>query len=313
MDEKQIQQIVTSVLSKLGEQAPTGKVQVIPSGAGSTSDLAQAGSMTGTSQTSSAPVADDGASLEDLGSDKFKKWMGMESAHISSVNEDLLKQTGARICVGRAGPRPRTIPLLRFLADHARSKDTVIKEVSAEWLNAHDLPEVQSQIINKDEYLTRPDLGRKLSAEARQLIKDKGIQSPTVHVVISDGLSTDAVTANYEELLPPLLKGLENAGLKLGRTFFLRYGRVKAQDEIGELLDAEANILLIGERPGLGQSESLSCYAIYRPNSETVESDRTVISNIHQGGTPPVEAAAVIVDLVKAMLEQKASGTNLKR
>jgi len=313
MDEKQIQQIVTSVLSKLGEQAPAGKVQVIPSGAGSAPGPAQAGSMTGASQASAAPTLDDGTSLEDLGSDKFKKWMGMESAHISSVNEDLLRQTGARICVGRAGPRPRTIPLLRFLADHARSKDTVTKEVSPEWLKAHDLPEVQSQITSKDEYLTRPDLGRKLSAEARQLIKDKGIQSPAVQVVISDGLSTDAVTANYEELLPPLLKGLENAGLKVGTTFFLRYGRVKAQDEIGELLNADANILLIGERPGLGQSESLSCYAIYRPNSETVESDRTVISNIHQGGTPPVEAAAVIVDLVKAMLQQKASGTNLQR
>ncbi|XNM59652.1 ethanolamine ammonia-lyase light chain EutC [Escherichia coli] len=33
--------------------------------------------------------------------------------------------------------------------------------------------------------------------------------------------------------------------------------------------------------------------------------------NIHQGGTPPVEAAAVIVDLAKRMLEQKASGINM--
>ncbi len=310
MDEKQIQQIVSSVLSKLGEQAPRGTLQVIPSGSSGDFSLDKAGSSTGDSSTS---PTDDGASLEDLGSEKFKKWMGLGKVKNSSVNEDLQRQTTARICVGRAGPRPRTIPLLRFLADHARSKDTVLKEVSAEWLKAHDLPEVQSQISSKDEYLTRPDLGRKLSSEARQLIEEKGIMSPTVQVVISDGLSTDAVTANYEELLPPLLKGLENAGLKVGRTFFLRYGRVKAQDEIGELLNAEVNILLIGERPGLGQSESLSCYAIYKPNSETVESDRTVISNIHQGGTPPVEAAAVIVDLVKAMLEQKASGTKLQR
>ncbi len=52
----------------------------------------------------------------------------------------------------------------------------------------------------------------------------------------------------------------------------------------------------MGERPGLGQSESLSCYAVYWPlMATTVEADRTCISNIHQGGTPPVEAAAVIV------------------
>jgi ethanolamine ammonia-lyase small subunit len=118
---------------------------------------------------------------------------------------------------------------------------------------------------------------------------------------------------NYEEILPPLLKGLESAGFDVGTPFFLRYGRVKAQDEIGELLQAEANLILIGERPGLGQSESLSCYCVYKPTKDTVESDRMVISNIHKGGTPPVEAAAVIVDLTRKMLEQKASGLNLKR
>ena len=107
---------------------------------------------------------------------------------------------------------------------------------------------------------------------------------------------------NYEEILPPLMAGLKQAGLKVGTPFFVRYGRVKIEDQIGEILGAKVVILLVGERPGLGQSESLSCYA-----------DRTCISNIHQGGTPPVEAAAVIVDLAKRMLEQKASGINMTR
>ncbi|EBW4854725.1 ethanolamine ammonia lyase small subunit, partial [Salmonella enterica subsp. enterica serovar Kentucky] len=54
--------------------------------------------------------------------------------------------------------------------------------------------------------------------------------------------------------------------------------------------------------------------AVYSPRvATTVEADRTCISNIHQGGTPPVEAAAVIVDLAKRMLEQKASGINMTR
>ncbi|ECI7047315.1 ethanolamine ammonia lyase small subunit, partial [Salmonella enterica subsp. enterica] len=86
------------------------------------------------------------------------------------------------------------------------------------------------------------------------------------------------------------------------------------EDQIGEILGAKVVILLVGERPGLGQSESLSCYAVYSPRvATTVEADRTCISNIHQGGTPPVEAAAVIVDLAKRMLEQKASGINMTR
>ena len=57
----------------------------------------------------------------------------------------------------------------------------------------------------------------------------------------------------------------------------------------------------------------MSCYAVYRPTSKTIESDHTVISNIHQGGIPPVEGAAVIVDLVRDMLKHKASGIELAR
>ncbi len=103
-----------------------------------------------------------------------------------------------------------------------------------------------------------------------------------MQVVVSDGLSTDAITANYEEILPPLLAGLKQAGLKVGTPFFVRYGRVKIEDQIGEILGAKVVILLVGERPGLGQSESLSCYAVYSPRvATTVEADRTCISNIH--------------------------------
>jgi ethanolamine ammonia-lyase small subunit len=321
MDEQEIQKIVASVLTQLGESAPSGKVQIIPADTAppATANVAAAGSMynapsAATGAVTAPPGAEpEGAGLDDLGDAKYKSWLGIDNAANPAVNEDLMRQTTARICVGRAGPRPRTVPLLRFLADHSRSKDTVTKEVSSAWLEGHDLLEVQTQITSKEQYLTRPDLGRKLSPEARQILEEKCAKGAQVQLVISDGLSTDAVTHNYEELLPPLLNGLKNAGLSVGTPFFLRYGRVKAQDEIGELLGAEANVLLIGERPGLGQSESLSCYAIYRPSSSTVESDRTVISNIHQGGTPPVEAAAVIVDLVKAMLAQKTSGIALQR
>ena len=90
-----------------------------------------------------------------------------------------------------------------------------------------------------------------------------------MQVVISDGLSTDAITVNYEEILPPLMAGLKQAGLKVGTPFFVRYGRVKIEDQIGEILGAKVVILLVGERPGLGQSESLSCYAVYSPRMAT--------------------------------------------
>ncbi|PCM45600.1 ethanolamine ammonia-lyase subunit EutC [Marinobacter sp. ANT_B65] len=326
MDEQTIQSIVNSVLRELGEKdLPAGQVtRIQPEGKSSQQNnppaykpSAAAGRQSSSGaqvseQKQSEPV-DTGEGLEDLSLDKFIHWNGIENAHNASVNDDMIKQTAARVCQGRAGPRPRTISLLRFLADHSRSKDTVVKEVAPEWLEAHKLWEVQSCATDKSEYLRRPDLGRKLSDEAKKIIGERCKKSPQVQVVISDGLSTDAITNNLEEIIPPLMKGLESAGFTVGTPFFLRYGRVKAQDEIGELLQAEANLLLIGERPGLGQSESLSCYCVYKPTQKTVESDRMVISNIHKGGTPPVEAAAVIVDLTRKMLEQKASGLNLKR
>ncbi|MGR5062217.1 ethanolamine ammonia-lyase subunit EutC [Photobacterium sp. DNB22_13_2] len=296
MNEQKIQDIVATVLAQLGEKdvSPAAVTKVVD---------AQV-----TKQSNNSTE-----SLPDLGDKCFKKWNGITDAADSKVIDDLMSQTDARVGTGRTGPRPRTTALLRFLADHSRSKDTVIKNVESSWLQERNLLEVQSCAADKDVYLTRPDLGRKLNDDAKMLIRDNCKKSPQVQVVLSDGLSLDAVTVNHDEILPPLINGLKNAGLNVGTPFFLRYGRVKAQDEIGMLLDAEVNLLLIGERPGLGQSESLSCYAIYKPTDKTVESDRTVISNIHAGGTPPVEAAAVIVDLVKTMLAQKASGINLKR
>ena len=296
MNEQKIQDIISTVLLQLGETSVT------PSSVTKIVDATLA----------PQPTKNDDA-LPDLGGVEFKKWNGVVDALDPKINDDLINQTDARVCKGRAGPRPRTSALLRFLADHSRSKDTVIKNVESSWLQERNLIEIQSCATDKDEYLTRPDLGRKLNDEAKSLLQEKCIKSPQVQVILSDGLSLDAVTVNHDEILPALMNGLKNAGLTVGSPLFLRYGRVKAQDEIGLLLDAEVNILLIGERPGLGQSESLSCYAIYKPTEETVESDRTVISNIHAGGTPPVEAAAVIVDLVKTMLAQKASGINLKR
>ena len=291
MDQNQIDSIVRSVIQQI-----------------------EGTKLTTQQQTNKAVTTEDQSSLNDLGSDAFQRnYIGVQHPKNGEVLKELRKNTAARVASGRTGPRPRTTSLLRFLADHSRSKDTVLKEIPAEWVEKANLLEVQSQITTKDLYLTRPDLGRRLSNEAIETIKAKCTQSPQVQIIISDGLSTDAITANLDEILPPLIKGLESAGLKLGTPFFVRYGRVKIEDHAGELLNAEVVILLVGERPGLGQSESLSCYMIYRPTADTVAADRTCVSNIHQHGTPPVEAAAVIVDLAKLMLEKKSSGIALNR
>lgn len=297
MDQKQINDIVRSVMAQMGI-------------AGSNVDA-----VSSATQAVISRAADNVESVElDLGSQEAKQWIGVQNPHRADVLQELRNSTGSRVCSGRAGVRPRTQSLLRFLADHSRSKDTVLKEVPAEWVKKEGLLELQSEITDKNQYLTRPDMGRILSKASLELLKTACVQAPDVQVIVSDGLSTDAVTANYDEILPPLMKGLEQSGLKVGTPMFVRYGRVKIEDQIGEALGAKAVVLLVGERPGLGQSESLSCYAVYAPTvAKTVEADRTCISNIHRAGTPPVEAAAVIVDLAKRMLEQKASGINMTR
>ena len=251
------------------------------------------------------------AELPDLGSEAARIWTGVPDAKSADALAELRRSTRARVCAGRSGTRPRTQSLLRFLADHARSKETVLSEIPAEWVQRAGLLEVQTEIVEKSQYLTRPDLGRVLSAKGLDIVKTQCIRSPDVQLLISDGLSTEATTANFDDIVPPLVRGLASLQIKVGTPLFVRFGRVKVEDQIGELLGAKVVILLIGERPGLGQSESLSCYMVYRPSSQTVEAERTCISNIHRGGTPPVEAAAVIAELAAQMLKEQASGIAL--
>ncbi|MFC1850043.1 ethanolamine ammonia-lyase subunit EutC [candidate division CSSED10-310 bacterium] len=299
MDLDKIEEIVEVVLAELGYQS-TQKAERPQSSI--------------PLETGSPVLQTDQTALPDLASEEIKKWVGIEDPDNQGLLKELCQSTNARVAVGRTGPRPRTTTYLRFLADQSLSRDTVFKEIPDGWVSRNDLFMVSTLIRDKDEYLTRPDRGRILSEEAKQTILEKCNPKPEVQIVLSDGLSTDALTANYEEILPALMQGFQLNGIAVGTPFFVKFGRVKVEDEIGELLGAEVIVLLIGERPGLGQSESMSAYMIYKPTvAHTVESDRTVISNIHHGGTPPVEASAVIVDIVKKMLEKKTSGIHLNK
>lgn len=63
--------------------------------------------------------------------------------------------------------------------------------------------------------------------------------------------------------------------------------------------------MLIGERPGLITSESMSAYIAYNARPDMLESDYKVVSNISRAGIPPVEAGAYIVDIIKEMLKNE--------
>lgn len=222
------------------------------------------------------------------------------------------KKTPARIGISRAGTRYTTNTMLRFRADHASAVDAVYTDVSEEFLNTNNLFTVQTKCHSKDEYMTRPDLGRRLDEESINILKEKAKKSPKVEIFVSDGLSSTAIEANVEDTLPAIINGLKSHGIEAGTPFFLKYGRVGAADEVSEILDAEVTCVLIGERPGLATSESMSAYITYKGYMGIPESKRTVVSNIHKNGTPASEAGAHIAHIIKKILDAKASGQDLK-
>ncbi|GAA0125747.1 ethanolamine ammonia-lyase subunit EutC [Clostridium sp. CTA-19] len=221
------------------------------------------------------------------------------------------KHTPARIGIGKAGTRYKTETVLRFRADHAAAQDAVFTDVNEELLKEMNLPIVQTMCESKDEFITRPDLGRKISKE--ELSKLSSLKrNPQVQIFVADGLSSKAIEANIKDILPALIQGLQGYGISVGDPFFVRLGRVGTMDVISEEFGADVTCLLVGERPGLVTAESMSAYIAYKATVGMPESRRTVVSNIHKGGTPSVEAGAYIADIIKLMLEKKASGLDLK-
>jgi ethanolamine ammonia-lyase small subunit len=223
----------------------------------------------------------------------------------------LMKQTPARIGTGRAGLRPKTDAWLTFRFDHAAAVDAVYGTVDEEVLKRMNLFSVTTQVDNKEEYILRPDLGRRLSEKSKQILRERCKSKPKVQIVVSDGLSSQAVEANAEDTYLALVQSLKTLGIETGTPFFVERGRVAVMDDIGEVLEPDVVVLLIGERPGLVSAESLSAYLCYKPRRGTVEADRMVISNIHAGGIPPVEAGAYLGSVIQKILKYEASGVSL--
>lgn len=221
-------------------------------------------------------------------------------------------KTVARVGVWRAGPRCRTNTYLRFRADHAAAMDAVFTDVPEELLEEVGLFSVETLCDSKDSYLTRPDLGRRFSEETIAEIKKRCKANPDVQIVVSDGLSSTSVVANVKDILPALMQGLKISGINAGTPFFIKHGRVGAMDAVTAALGSKVTVILLGERPGLASGESMSAYMTYGGYVGIPEASRTVVSNIHRGGTNAAEAGAFIAELCGRMLKEKASGLDLK-
>ena len=254
----------------------------------------------------------DGDFVPDVTQLDLRKLYLVENPKEEEKYRRLKEKTPARLGAGRAGPRYKTLTMLRFRADHAAARDAVFSQIPEDYPKNHDLVPVQTKCQDKDQYLTRPDLGRCFDEENQKIIRSAVSGSPRVQLVVGDGLSSAAILANAADCISAIRDGLKLKGIDTGKGIFVRYCRVGAGDAIGDITGCELVCMLVGERPGLVTDKSMSAYITYKPHTGVSESSRTVVSNIHAQGTPAVEAGAFVAELIGKILEKKVSGVGLQ-
>lgn len=232
----------------------------------------------------------------------------------------LSRYTSARIAQGRAGGSCRTESLLDFRLAHARARDAVMKPFDAAAVEA-SLKGAGFQTIrlttgagNRASYLANPHLGRQLSEDSKQLLMDHFPVWEKRHlaILVSDGLSALAAERHAVPTLARLLPRLEQAGWSCYPVFVAPLARVALQDEVGQILQAQHTLMLLGERPGLGSPDSLGAYFTFHPVHGRTDADRNCLSNIRAEGFSPADAADKLAWLLLESERQQCSGVQLK-
>ena len=253
----------------------------------------------------------DGDFVEDVTALDLRKLYMVDDPKDAPAYRRLKERTPARLGSGRAGARYKTLTMLRFRADHAAAQDAVFSLLPDDFGEKNGLVSVQTRCKDKDEYLTRPDYGRCFDEENANKIRSAIQGKPTVQLVIGDGLSSAAISANAMDCAQAIRDGLKVRGIEMGKGIYVKFCRVGAGDAVGDITGCDVVCVLVGERPGLVTDKSMSAYITYKPHTGVSESSRTVVSNIHAQGTPAVEAGAYVSELIETILKKKVSGVGL--
>ena len=297
MNKQELTQMVAEILTQMHGESP-----MVKSG-----DYKPA--VLPTADQSAAHI--DADSISDISDMDLRKLYFVKNAAKPDAFKKMKLKTPARLGSGKAGPRYKTLTMLRFRADHAAAQDAVFSQVPEDFPEKNGMLPLQTKCQSKDEYLTRPDHGRCFDEENQAKIRAAIPTPPTVQIVVGDGLSSAAITANAMDCLAAIKDGLKLRNIPFGPDLFVRYCRVGAGDAIGDVTGCELVCMLVGERPGLVTDKSMSAYITYKPHTGVSESSRTVVSNIHVQGTPAVEAGAYIAELIDTILKRKVSGVGL--
>ncbi len=236
----------------------------------------------------------------------------------------LVDATPAAYGFETAGPRPANEVSREARWHQAVGREAIRAELRIDELSAlADFRILHTRATTKAAHLDRPELGSRLADDDLAGLGPEGF---AVQIVVSDGLSAEAVHHNLPDLLDVLLDALQTRQIQLGQPILVRYGRVKLAEQIADAVGARLVVYLLGERPGgdAQAARSLSAYLVYRrgdadPKSEGAPAsgkpgrfEVSVISNIRHGGVPPMEAASLIAEKTFQILSHGAAGNRLE-
>ncbi|WP_124408282.1 ethanolamine ammonia-lyase subunit EutC [Pseudomonas sp. R4-39-08] len=233
----------------------------------------------------------------------------------------LRRLTPARIALGRTGTSIPTNAQLDFQLAHAQARDAVHLPFDHQALSrqfaerGRDSLLLHSAATDRHMYLQRPDLGRRLSDESAQTLRDYAAAHPDgvdLAIVVADGLSALAVHKHTAPFLARLEEQTHAEGWSLSPVILVEQGRVAVADEIGQLLGAKMAVILIGERPGLSSPDSLGLYFTYNPKVGLTDAYRNCISNVRLEGLSYGMAAHRLLYLMREACRRQLSGVHLK-
>lgn len=240
---------------------------------------------------------------------------------IANPWQQLRDLTPARIALGRAGTSLPTRPQLEFQYAHAQARDAVHLPFDHATLSAKliglNLQSLQlhSAAKDRDTYLQRPDLGRKLNEESAALLDQHRSEQSAGYdlaIVVADGLSALAVQRHALPMIERIREMAKQEGWSLAPIALVQQGRVAVADEVAERLGARMVIMLIGERPGLSSPDSLGLYFTYAPKVGRTDAERNCISNIRLEGLSYTMASHRLLYLLREACKRQLSGVNLK-
>lgn len=200
--------------------------------------------------------------------------------------------------------------MLDFALAHARARDAVHAQLDIESLRAELGAEcliLRSAAPDRETFLRRPDLGRRLVDDTRIADCDRR----DLAIILADGLSATAVQMHGPIVARRIRELLRD--WTIAEPVIALQARVALGDDIGARLKAEAVVVLIGERPGLSSTDSLGAYLTWHPLVGRRDAERNCVSNIRaSGGLAPDEAAAKIVWLLHEARRLGRSGITIK-